>query len=852
MQTVNHCECQYWDNETNSIKTEVFYPRQDEQRTYPVLEQVMDWLGDTKNKGSIVIAHCGGAFDFQILYRQFLDASAKHARTKKVKPPLLRGSKIVRAEIHNNILLLDSYAFVTAALAKFPAIFNIEEEKKGFFPHTFNRPEFWKYRGPIPHSDYYEPDTFSPAKRTEFFEWYNEQVRYETIFDFREEMTTYCHSDVNLLRKGMEKLRELFMNLTKADGTPISVDPFNYMTIAGVAFDGIYCTYFLPEETIITVPRPPNENHSFKQILWLEYLADTNPGLFIQHARNVGEKAIPLPSGKTLKVDGFCEATNTVYQFDGCFYHGCPYCYEAVAPTPHRVKTTKGKNGKEVQLPIKFGELYANTEVNTERLRDLGYKVERIWECQWDKLVKLKKINTHRPDLEHKKPLIPREAYFGGRVNAVKLYYQCEGEERIHYMDITSMYPFVMSDPMYDYPIGEPTIFVKGRDVMPDPWLSCDEIGIFGLIKCRIQPPNDLYFPYLPERSLNGKVLFHLNEMIGTWTSVELRCALRLGYKVLDYYEIHHFERRSNTLFREYNETFFEIKRRAKAEGNKGLEAIAKMCINGPTGKWGFNPSKAKATRLVTETDEFFKYLCGTWEEVTLNIINDDVAIAAVAENDEFTEHAKSNVYISAFITAYSRHKLYEEALHPLGERVLYFDTDSVIYYSPTGEHLIPPDTTGAMGLWTSETSVDDYFTEFVSAGPKTYALKSKSGKKDIAKSKGFSLHFKNQQVYNFEALKEQVLIKALNEGAIFPCDLPLEDDFQPPAKKAKLYLHKDEKVMRRKQFHVTVQKYRGKILNLTYDKRVLINPVCDLDQVKCVDTLPHGHKGLIGCEVLA
>ena len=99
------------------------------------------------------------------------------------------------------------------------------------------------------------------------------------------------------------------------------------------------------------------------------------------------------------------------------------------------------------------------------------------------------------------------------------------------------------------------------------------------------------------------------------------------------------------------------------------------------------------------ETDEFFKYLCGTWEEVTLNIINDDVAIAAVAENDEFTEHAKSNVYISAFITAYSRHKLYEEALHPLGERVLYFDTDSVIYYSPTGEHLIPPDTTGAMGL---------------------------------------------------------------------------------------------------------------------------------------------------------
>ena len=84
----------------------------------------------------------------------------------------------------------------------------------------------------------------------------------------------------------------------KVDGTPIAVDPFHYMTIAGVAFDDIYCTYFIPDGEIMTVPRPPNENHLFKQILWLEYMADTYPGLFIQHACNIGEKAIPLPSEK--------------------------------------------------------------------------------------------------------------------------------------------------------------------------------------------------------------------------------------------------------------------------------------------------------------------------------------------------------------------------------------------------------------------------------------------------------------------------------------------------------------------------------------------------------------------------
>ena len=53
--------------------------------------------------------------------------------------------------------------------------------------------------------------------------------------------------------------------------------------------------------------------------------------------------------------------------------------------------------------------------------------------------------------------------------------------------------------------------------------------------------------------------------------------------------EKHHFSEKSNTLFNEYNNTFFAINSRTKENGNKGLEAIAKMCINGPADKWGFN-----------------------------------------------------------------------------------------------------------------------------------------------------------------------------------------------------------------------------------------------------------------------
>ena len=75
-----------------------------------------------------------------------------------------------------------------------------------------------------------------------------------------------------------------------------------------------------------------------------------------------------------------------------------------------------------MKKPIKFGELYTYTFQMSENFRQLGYKVVEMWECQWDIDMKKMNIETNRPDLEHHKPLVPRDAYFGGQVNAVKLY----------------------------------------------------------------------------------------------------------------------------------------------------------------------------------------------------------------------------------------------------------------------------------------------------------------------------------------------------------------------------------------------------------------------------------------------
>ena len=57
------------------------------------------------------------------------------------------------------------------------------------------------------------------------------------------------------------------------------------------------------------------------------------------------------------------------------------------------------------------------------------------------------------------------------------------------------------------------------------------------------------------------------------------------------------------------------------------------------------------------DTADFFKYLCGVWEEVTIDITNEEVMLALVNETNDMTKHMKSNVYISVFMTDYSRLK---------------------------------------------------------------------------------------------------------------------------------------------------------------------------------------------------
>ena len=145
-------------------------------------------------------------------------------------------------------------------------------------------------------------------------------------------------------------------------------------------------------------------------------------------------------------------------------------------------------------------DVYINTTRKIIDLESRGYKVKQTWECQWAELKQSDPVVWDFVNkLEIVAPLNPRCAFCSGRTNAIKLYRQTEADETVDYYDFTSLYPYVNKNKLY--PLGHPKIFFEPGHT--------DIFQYFGIAKCTVLPPYELYHPVLPLRH-NDKLTFPL------------------------------------------------------------------------------------------------------------------------------------------------------------------------------------------------------------------------------------------------------------------------------------------------------------------------------------------------------
>ena len=121
---------------------------------------------------------------------------------------------------------------------------------------------------------------------------------------------------------------------------------------------------------------------------------------------------------------------------------------------------------------------------------------------------------------------------------------------------------------------------------------------------------------------------------------------------------------------------------------------------------------------------------------------------------DDSPPSNKTNIFITAFTTCWARLKLYSY-LNILGDRVLYYDTDSVIFRQLPGQPTIP--IGDFLGDMTDELEGGDFIEEFVWGGAKNYGYRTHQGKVEC-KVRGFTLNVRGRGSLNYEVMKANIL----------------------------------------------------------------------------------------------
>ena len=249
------------------------------------------------------------------------------------------------------------------------------------------------------------------------------------------------------------------------------------------------------------------------------------------------------------------------------------------------------------------------------------------------------------------------------RTNATKLLYNFNDNACGRCVDFCSLYPTVQY--YQKYPIGHPTKILNPAKY---------DKSWYGLIKCKVVPRKRLYHPVLPQRikvDSYEKLIFTLckacaetrnqNEckhtddersFICTWTTDEINNAIQKGYKVIRTYEVWHFDKSTDDLFKGYIRRFMKIKLESSKydfktrneetnfklkikksldidveefEFNVRLRSISKLCLNSLWGKFG-QRSNMSQTKYVTEVSEFYEILLDDkLDNTNFQFINDDM-----------------------------------------------------------------------------------------------------------------------------------------------------------------------------------------------------------------------------------
>jgi hypothetical protein len=699
---------------------------------------------------------------------------------------------------------LDFRNFMPGSLKNIGLSFGLEV-CKGDFPHRFNNGYNATYEGSIPPIDHSDDYWCISSKRSEedvaeFNHFYTEQCEIYchcgigvpcacdlAKWNFKAELIKYCWLDVDVLAEACAKYRNNALDfgdkdaaVDENDWVSNGIDPFQYLTIPQLAVNLLLNG--MPENSNLTITPTKLRRERFPlAVPWMERYMRDHPGSQISHIGNSNKEFFCFATKRYL--DGIDTKNGRYFVCLDCQFHGCRRCFfdEFETGQDHYCR------------PATFSRVHRDTEEFVAALlRTYGApNVEIVWSHELD--------NFTPYEIELGSIMKERDMFYGGRTEVFAPYVDSNyfPDDDIQYHDVCSLYPYVCA--FKTLPTGNPD-HLCGSSIDIDRITDlCHPEPYFGYIRAKVTPHNRCLIGLLPYRCPDTKRLeFPLRSMTGSWGTEELRIAIENGYTVNEVYEVYHWppHERSDTLLRGYVSFFLRMKQ--EAEGWKKMGASSenpseeeKLAIqekvfeqSGRIGriridKVDKNPVKRQMAKLFLNSlwgkfcqkpnkDHFvvihgYQQFAALWFDSSIDKskfsfrhISNNTWKVKFSSLDAFTKsNPKYNIFLASKVTEEARCILHRQMLRIGPERILYCDTDSIMFLYPKAA----PRIEGVgLGNWINEYPHDSIDRLFALA-PKFYFLEFKNGE-SLLKSKGIQMTLANAKRIHAEKLGLQLMEK--------------------------------------------------------------------------------------------
>ena len=662
---------------------------------------------------------------------------------------------------------------------------------KKYFPHSWNCEDKYTHKGAIPKiTDFFSySDTLEERQfKTQFYNTLFEpwDISSELISCLQNDTFILLQCTLSFLRQCLE-LQILISEVRKKNVGEIH--PFGWRISSLPSFTySVYSLFYLNELEIYSVMNPYTGGKmqtSQGEYEWLTWLNWKNYGWNIKTAFNTFEGQVNL--GKR-PVDGYSESQKTVFQYQGCefHYHDPKECLDP---------KNKKRNLNSTNCVNKtLSELKVNHEKEKELLiKHFPYQVKDVvyqYSCLWSEFKKSNPTEMTAmwtvTDLDANRPLIrlvPRATLRGGFIEQYRLKFTKTDFPNwsMHFADVNSLYSSIAIH--NNFPVGKYKIllpehnfkkditYVNGEFLYKGQSMQGDAAHVKFLAPAKLNKPylsyrlNDEYnFLALCKKCVTNKQASncrHLKPSSRSFTScyqvTDLSKAVSLGYEILDWYELHHYETRQPILKEFVQILGIEKIKNSNILNNNSPIDQKTICENINTKMnlpqnlaiqntpYLSNPAQKQLYkdmmnsffgRFALHTNFKHHYFCRNLFEIQRLAAKDNCEISDILPISEsvceieLTEPTKIKpniegcLYITSEINALARKFIYEkmELIESVGGIIIGVDTDAISYALPPGvtDVLCYSD---AFGDFKHVLGSQSEILSFYSLGPRNYSI---------------------------------------------------------------------------------------------------------------------------------